>query len=124
MRRNIIYLILILILLSCSLRKVERKVIYGTFYKLNKKRCYNTSYELEIRKDGTFIFNKNYLGANPKCKGEWQLINGRYILLTCKKDSSKFNSFNTLYMTPKECKIKVLNKNKLKFSGLVLKRNK
>lgn len=124
MGRNVIYLILILLLLSCSLRKFEKESVYGTFYKKNHGRCYRISYELEIRKDGTFVFNEESRGVNPKYYGKWKIVGGNHIMLKCTEDTTKFDPSSFIHVNLKKWRIKILSKNKLKFDNIVLKRNK
>jgi hypothetical protein len=98
--------------------------VYGTFYKKTHGRCYRTSYELEIRKDGTFVFNQESRGANPKYYGKWRIVGGNHLMLKCKEDTTKFDPSSFIHMNLKKWNIKILSKNKLKFDHIVLKRNK
>lgn len=125
MMKAIIYMSVILMsLLSCRAQKLEHEAICGTFYKLNKDKDFSTSYTLTLNPDNTFTFVIKVQDAQPQCNGTWEMVDNEFILLKCGEDANPYEMLSSGYMSEKEHKLQVINKNKIKYKDVVLKRKK
>ncbi len=125
MRKKLIYIVIMMIpLLSCKAQKIEQEAIYGTFYKLEKGKDFNTSYTLELNSDSTFTLLINTAAGKPQCSGVWEIVDNEFILLKCGEDADSYEMLSSGYMSQKEHKLQILNKNKIKYKDVVLNRKK
>ncbi len=92
--------------------------ITGKFYKRGKD--YTCSLVLE--KDSSFTFNIKVQDFNPQCEGRWQLLGRDTILLKCNEVKNILEALSTGYMAKRENKIEIINRNKLKYNQVILKR--
>jgi hypothetical protein len=111
-------------LLSCTAQKVGQEAIYGTFYKLNKAKHFSKSYTLELKPDGTFTFIIKVKDGQPQCSGMWEIVGNEFIFLKCNEITDIIETLTNAYMSKREHKVEIINKNKLKYNDVVLKRKK
>ena len=124
MKKTFIFIIIIVLFLSCKAQKIDQEVIQGTFYKLNKDRYLSSSYTLELHKDGSFALNEKHQDANPQCKGKWTIENDKFIVLKCDEVKDVTETLTNGYMNKREQKLLIINRNKIKYNDVVLKRKK
>jgi hypothetical protein len=86
---------------------------------LQKRKDYQ--YDLTLNNDSSFTFTKKYFEVNSICQGQWKRIAKDTLLLKCGEEdlSAKLQSG---YVTKRERKLIVLNKQKLKIENVILKR--
>lgn len=124
MKRAITYVIITFgLFTTCRAQIIESEGMHGTFYKLNKDKYFNSSYTLDLRPDSSFTFLIMVKDAKPQCNGKWERDN-EYILLKCNESSDPYEMLSNDYMSQKEHRLQIINKNKLKYKNLVLKRKK
>lgn len=125
MKRAVVYVVITLgLFISCKAQKIGQEALCGTFYKLNKDKYFSSSYTLELRPDSSFTFIVMVKDAKPQCEGKWKIIDKEFILLECKESSNPYEMLSSGYMSEKEHKLQVINKNKIKYKDFVLKRKK
>lgn len=125
MKKSLIYIAIMLVpFLSCKAQKVEHTTIWGTFYKLDKGKHFSTSYTLELKSDSTFVFIIKVKDGQPQCDGIWEIVNDKYILLKCGEITDITETLTNGYMSKREHEINIINKNKLRYNDVVLKRKK
>lgn len=123
--KAIVYMsVMLMSLLSCRVQKLEHEAICGTFYKLNKDKHFSTSYTLRLNPDSTFTFVIKTQDAQPQCNGAWKMVDNEFILLKCGEDANPYEMISSGYMSEKAHKLQVINKNKIKYKDVVLKRKK
>jgi hypothetical protein len=110
--------------LSCKAQKVGQEAIYGTFYKLDKDKHFSTSYTLKLNSDSTFSFLIKVKDGQPQCNGTWELVDNEFIHLKCYEITDVTEALSSGYMNQREHKLQVVNRNKLKYKDVVLKRKK
>ena len=113
---------IILTTVSCKAQQIDQEAIYGTFYKLDKDKDFSKSYTLELNQDGSFKFMIKQHHAMPQCKGTWVLKGGE-VLIEC-EEAEAYEMISSGYLSQREHTFKVLNKNKLEYQKMVLKRKK
>ena len=111
-----------LLAVSCKAQQIDQRAIYGTYYKLDKDKDFSKSYTLELNQDGSFKFMIKQHHGMPQCKGTWKL-EGDQVLIEC-EEAQVYEALSSGYMSEREHTFKVLNKNKLEYQGMVLKRKK
>lgn len=106
----------VIVLASCKTVSFSQN-IQGRYY--IEGRDYQ--YSLSLNNDSSFTFTKKYFEGSSTCQGNWHFLSKDTLLLTCDEAdlSAKLQSG---YMTERERKVIVLNKNKLKIDNVVLKR--
>lgn len=125
MKRVVIYIALMLgLFVTCRAQKIEHGAVCGTFYKLVKGKDFNTAYKLEIHADSTFKLLINTAEGNPQCTGKWEIVDNVFIMLKCCEDANSYEMLSSVYMSQKEHKLQIINKNKVKYKDVVLKRKK
>lgn len=125
MRKFLIYIAVMLISsLSCKAQKVEQEAILGTFYKLDKGKHFSTSYTLMLKSDSTFAFIIKVKDGQPQCDGIWEIVDDKFILLKCGEITDVTETLTNGYMSKREHEIIIINKNKLRYNDVVLKRKK
>ncbi len=79
---------------------------------------------LNLNRDSSFILTQKYFEVNSICNGKWQNVSADTILLKCDVEDDITAKLQSGYMTERENKVLVLNKNRLKIGNVVLKRIK
>jgi hypothetical protein len=77
-----------------------------------------------LNPDSTFSIVIQVQDAQPQCNGTWEMIDREFILLKCSEDANPYEMLSSGYMNQKENKLQVINRNKIKFKDVVLKRKK
>jgi hypothetical protein len=122
--KALIYAIaMILMAVSCKAQEIDQEAMDGTFYKLVKAKNFGKSYTLELNRDGSFKFMLKQLDAMPQCKGTWQIVVNE-VLLECEEGDNPYEMLSNGYLSQREHTFLILNKNKLEYGDLVLKRTK
>lgn len=125
MKRAVIYIAIMLgLFVNCKAQKIEQGTICGTFYKLVKGKDFNTAYTLELHTDSTFKLLINTAGGNLQCTGKWEIADNVFIMLKCSEDANPYEMLSSGYMSQKEYKLQVINKNKIKYKDFILKRKR
>ncbi len=125
MRKNIVFIVIVMMtFISCKAQKVGSELLCGTFYKLEKKKHFSTSYKLELNSDRTFVFIIKVQDGQPKCNGKWEIIDNEFIVLKCNEITDVAETLTNAYMSKREHKLTIINKNKIKYNDIVLKRRK
>jgi uncharacterized lipoprotein NlpE involved in copper resistance len=73
--------------------------------------------------DSSFTLTQKYFEVNSTCKGKWNYIAKDTILLKC-NDEDLSAKLQSGYISERERKIVVLNKNKLQLGEIILKRKR
>ena len=122
--KNIFLLIVFVnttLLFSCSsLKNVTNENVDGYYSAKVKKHGFTSLYTLVLNKDNTFSFNIKVHGGNPKCNGIWKIIDNN-LLLEC-EEVDVYEALTSGYMSKRENIMHVINKNKLKYNDIILKR--
>ena len=110
---------------SCGSTKiVTHKNIEGCYHAIVKKYGFTTSYTLVLNNDNTFSFDIKVQDGNPKCKGNWiAMDNDKFLMLECEQ-SSIFEELTNSYMNKRDHIMQVINKNKLKYKDIILRRKR
>jgi hypothetical protein len=125
MKRAVVYVVITLgLFVSCKTQEIGQEALCGTFYKLNNDKYFSSSYTLELRPDSSFTFIVVVKDAKPQCEGKWKIIDKEFILLECKESSNPYEMLSSGYMSEKEHKLRIIDKNKIEYKDLVLKRKK
>lgn len=111
-------------LFSCKVQMVEKTPLSGTFYKLEKGTDFDIAYTLELKPDKSFKLIVNSAGGTPQCEGKWRIKDDEIIVLECYKDESPIETITNAYMSQKTHEVKVINKNRLKYNDVVLRRKR
>ena len=111
--KNNFLLLLIVVFASCKSVAISK----GQYYKEGK----DYQYTLNLSEDSSFVLIQKYFEVNSTCKGKWQYLSADTILLKCDSESL-YAKLESGYMTERERKVIVLNRNKLKLDKVVLKR--
>jgi len=110
--KNIIFLTIILLISSCktsSFIKIESGVFVHKYKDGDKSK-------LTLNKDGSFkliFYYRNIERCESACNGQWKYIARDTIFIQC-DPVSWTETIVRCYMSNRECKIKVLNVDKLK----------
>jgi len=115
---------MVMILYSCKVQVVEKELICGTFYRLEKGKDFDFARTLDLKSDNTFELIINTSEGRPQCKGKWEMINNKFILLKCNDDNNPYETISNIYMSQKEHKVQILGKNRLKYDDVILRRKK
>lgn len=115
-------MVLMLMFVTSKSQTNGHETIFGTFYYLKIDKHFSSSYTLELRHDSTFTFYMMVKDAKPQCDGRWKIINNEFIILECCEVSNPIEVLSSGYMNQRIHKLKIINKNKLKYSNVVLKR--
>jgi hypothetical protein len=123
MKKILIFITIILAhIVTCNAQIIGQKSMCSTFYKLVKGKDFNTSYTLELRTDSTFVLIINTAAGSPSCKGKWEIVDNVFVLLKCDEDVNSDAVLSSGYMAQKEHKLRIINKNKIEYKDVVLKR--
>lgn len=60
--------------------------------------------------------------AKPQCDGKWKIIDNEFILLECNEVTNPYEMISSTYMNQKVHKLQIINKKKLKYNNMILKR--
>ena len=112
----------LLILNSCKAQKLEKVLADGAFkgYVKTGKGVPGIDYTLTLNKDSTFIFNITAHLGNSGCRGKWTVVQSK-VVLACDKANDVGQVLTRGNVGPVE-ELKIINKNKLKYKDVVLKR--
>lgn len=121
--KKIRYILIVLIFYSCSAVKIEPSFVVGKYYKRQmSKNTFSINYNLILKSDNTFSLSMNMQDANPKCNGKWELRENKYIYLKCDETNDIGVILSSGYMNEKEYKLEIINRNKIKFKNVILKK--
>lgn len=125
MRKTFIYIVIISIfLMSCIAQKKDRGFYHGTFNAVNQsyKGLPTYYYTLEINQDSTFTYSIKVGLGGSYCSGKWK-INKNILLIECNEITDPMEGLTRGGMSGEQ-EFEILNKNKLKYKDIVLKRKK
>lgn len=120
----ICFIAITLFIYSCKTQKlVEYKSmeIEGTFFGVRETMGFKYQYILELNQDGSFFFKIIVQDAMPQCQGKWRFENNKFIILDC-HEASVWETLTNGYMNSRDYKVEILNKNKLRYNNVILKR--
>ncbi len=92
--------------------------IEGMFVRKTK----NYNYSLTINNDSTFSLITQSIHARSGCAGKWELIKDT-LVLRCNEESFPAQ-ISSGYMNEREKRIRVINRNKIKYERIVMRRIK
>jgi hypothetical protein len=116
--RSLIYIIL-LVFVSCKVLTLQQEMP-GEYYKGGK----DCEYSLKLNQDSTFVLSIKYQDAKPQCNGKWQYLGKDTLVLKCNEVENISETLNNGYMTDREKKVRIINRNRLKLDQIILKRMK
>ena len=111
-------------LLSCNAQKLERDEICETFYRLQKEKDFNIYYKVELKSDSTFSLIVGTVAGKSQCSGKWKVVDNEFIILECAEITDITEALTSGYMSQREHKIQIINKNKIRYKDVILKRKK
>jgi hypothetical protein len=116
MMKNILIISVGIIIFFSSCSNTLYRTVKGTYNGNGKDYHYSLSIN-----DSSFLLTQKYFEVNSTCKGKWQFLSKDTILLKCDEEdlSAKLQSG---YMTEREKKVIVLNKNKVQVGKVILQR--
>ncbi len=79
-------------------------------------------YSLSIN-DSSFSLIQNYFEANSSCSGKWQKLSNDTLFLRC-EDAGMSSRLQSGYMSEREKKVIIRNRNKIQIGKVILKRVK
>lgn len=107
---------------SCGTLKIEQADLVGEYHKLQTaKNALSINYSLVLNSDSTFSLSMKMQDANPQCNGQWELKDN-YIYLKCEESENIGEILSSGHMKEKNHKLEVVNRNRIKFKDVVLKR--
>jgi hypothetical protein len=115
--KTLFYFILLGVFASCKTH-TALKGLHGTY--LAKGKDYY--YSLILNPDNTFLLKIKYQDAVPECSGNWRYFTKDTLELTCSALNDIAKSLTNGYMTERNHKVGVINKNKLKLDNVVLRK--
>ncbi len=116
------FIFIILLIYSCASSNLVKSEVSGKYSKnLRSKGKFSIDYNLILNTDKSFSLSIKTQDANPKCNGEWEL-KANNILLKCYKSNNIIEMLSSGYMKKKEYHLKLLNRNKIEFENVILKR--
>ena len=120
MRKLLVFIAFVCLTLSCSVWQVSSETIPGIFYKREKDKHFSKSYNLELKKDGIFMFVIRQKDASPRCKGKWRL-EGNMIFTECEA-AQVYEMISRAYLSERKQTFRIINNNKLEYQGIILMR--
>ncbi|RZL62951.1 MAG: hypothetical protein EOO93_08225 [Pedobacter sp.] len=123
MKNLYIYLLGIFTLTACKAQVLNQELIYGTFYNGSRNLDFNYKYKLQLNADGSFFLIEKHKDGNPQCEGHWKRIDQNIILLKC-NEVNVTEMLSNRYMSKREYKLEIVDRNKIKYNGILLKRIK
>lgn len=116
------FIFIILLIYSCASSNLVESEVSGKYSKnLRSKGKFSIDYNLILNTDKSFSLSIKTQDANPKCNAEWEL-KANNILLKCYKSNNIIEMLSSGYMKKKEYHLKLLNRNKIEFENVILKR--
>ena len=128
MKKNVFYITVLTVLLSCKSQHITVDTLHGSFdgtEKMSKHLSWNVM--LELNPDSTCSLRKSFDLALWSCMGEWAVIGGKLIEIKCNRNPILSDIEKALIsggFIEGNLELKVLNKNKLMLDNIVLKRKK
>jgi len=120
--KKIGYILLALFIYSCGSLKLEQNDIVGEFSKRQaSENTLSVNYDLTLKADNTFSLSIKMQDANPKCNGNWELKDN-YVYLKCEESENIGEILSSGHMKEKDYKLEVINRNRIRFKEVVLKR--
>lgn len=95
--------------------------IEGTFFGMRETMGFKYQYALELNQNGSFLFKIIVQDAMAQCQGKWRFENNKFIILDC-QEASVWETLTNGYMNSCDYKVEILNKNKLRYNNVILKR--
>lgn len=121
--KKIVYILIILSIYSCGTLKIEQADLVGEYHKLQTaKNALSINYNLVLNSDNTFTLSMKMQDANPQCDGKWELKDKKYIYLECDETTDVGVILSSGNMKEKNYKLEVIDKNKIRFKDVILKR--
>jgi hypothetical protein len=127
MKRIVIFLAIVLGSFSCMVQRIVPSELNGSFGKIVKPKGLNRfvkdryldlSYILQLNPDSTFILAI----GREKCLGKWELVDDLIVLNCIEEDI--FAAIGSGHMFQREHKLKIINRSRLKYNDVILKRNR
>jgi hypothetical protein len=126
MKKKIIFLVIVLplLLIGCSILKtnIQKSSPVGE-YNYHQMGLYSTN--LKINPDSSFTYEKIEAELRSVCKGTWEIISENELLLNCMDTRVFINAIDSGFFPPfnlTDEKIIFLNKNKIKYNKIILKK--
>ncbi len=121
-------LAMVLVCFSCiSSRELSSDSLIGMFYAKQSAFTRGTyvQYTLELKTDNSFYFEIRGHDYSPRCEGKWDILyESNMLLLKCEENENQYEMLSSGYMSEREHRFELINKNKLKYKDVVLKRKK
>jgi hypothetical protein len=114
MNKGLLFLIGILMLTACS----AQKNLIGNYSRTEK----DFKYDLQLSAGNTFSLTQKYFEVVSKCSGKWTQLSTDTLLLKCNDATDVAETLLRGYMSEREKKVIVLNRNKLRLGQVILKR--
>jgi hypothetical protein len=122
MIRKISYVLIVLLIYSCVSSNLTETAAVGEYTKkITSKDKLSVTYNLILNADNFFSLSIKIQDANPKCNGKWELKDN-HIYLKCTESNNVIEMLSSGYMKKKEYHLEVINRNKIKFENVILKR--
>lgn len=118
----IINIIVPIILTSCMVQLHNYDTVSGVYYKRIKGRTFSRIYTLQLNSDSTFFFEIRTSAGQPQCIGKWQLIDEKCIFLQCNEEKDPIKTISNAYMSDKDHTLYLLNRNRIRYKDIVLRR--
>lgn len=126
MKKRILYFVCFFaVLISCKSLDNKTSIsesICGSFSYTGRMDFFDFEYQLKLYSDSTFIFEKKYPDANPRCKGKWILESTNKIGLYCSDTESITTILSSSYMHQRYFDLIILNKDEIEIDTIVLRR--
>jgi len=123
MRKGFIYAIVILSMpMSCRVQKIDQELIYGTFTGSDANKMAVSFFTLELKSDGTFVFDRRIHLGGSHCSGKWRITDEK-VLLECSEVTDPMEALTRGGMSGVQ-ELQAISKNRLKYMDVVLKRVK
>jgi len=120
--KNIIYLLVLLLFISCGTLRIEQPDMVGKYNRLHKSKNFlTTRYSLTLNLDNTFHLSIKTQDTYGVCIGIWSMQNN-YIYLKCEDKEGTIAAITSGYLNKREYKLEIVNKNRIKFDTALLKR--
>ena len=123
MTKHLIQVLVTISVFSCSPLKIGKAGIVGEYQKHETaKNTLSVNHSLILNSDNTFSLSIKMQDANPECDGKWE-IKDNFIYLKCNDTENTIaKALSSGYMKERAYKLEVINKNKIKFKYVTLKR--
>ena len=110
-------------MLSCKAQQ-NQELFYGTFNAVEKssKGLPSYVYTLQLNRDNAFLFSIRVDLGGSNCSGDWKIAKNK-ILLECGEVTDPVKALTRGGMDGVQ-EFRIINKNKLKYKDVILKRTK